>query len=113
MKTFLICPVRSVSDNELKIISRFVANLEMQGTTVYWPYRDTDQNDNTGNKICSSNLLAMRDADVVYVWWNPESTGSVFDLGMAWALGKKIKLANDVPITKGKSFGNLLRWLDK
>jgi hypothetical protein len=32
----------------------------------------------------------MREADEVHVFWDVESFGSHFDLGMAYALGKRI-----------------------
>jgi hypothetical protein len=44
----------------------------------------------------------------IHIWWSPESKGSHFDLGMAWALGKPIILANRVEPTPTKSYSNFL-----
>jgi hypothetical protein len=107
---FLICPVRGVDESTLVALRTFVALTEAKGRRVYWPYRDTNQVDAVGVRICHDNREAMRRSAEVAVWWTPTSQGSLFDLGMAWAMGKPISLANDVPATEGKSFGNVLRW---
>lgn len=108
MKIFLICPVRNVTLKETEAILRYVSNLSRAGHSVYWPTRDTDQTDPTGLQICRQNRNAIMAADEVHVWWNPSSTGSLFDLGIAFALGKLIVLANEVAPTEGKSFNNFL-----
>jgi hypothetical protein len=88
--------------------------MEFDGYTVYWPARDTHQADPIGLTICRDNCAAIRSSAEVHVWWNPSSQGSLFDLGMAFAMGKPIFLANPdgVTPTDGKSFNNLLLELD-
>ncbi len=109
MRIFLICPVRNATPEETEAISRYVIDKEKRcGHQVYWPARDTDQFDPIGLQICKSNRNAIIAADEVHVWWNPASTGSLFDLGIAFALGKDIVLVNEVPPTEGKSFNNFL-----
>lgn len=110
MKIFLICPVRGVTDEEKIIIERYVLNMEKYGHSVYWPWRDTDQDDSIGLRICQDNRRAIEEADEVHVWWNEKSQGSIFDLGMAFALRKKIFLVNFcfVLSTPHKSFNNVL-----
>lgn len=110
MRIFLICPVRNVSAEEIVAIKKYVFDLEQAGHIVHWPFRDTDQNDPIGLRICQDNRQAIVDADEIDVWWNDTSKGSYFDLGIAFALGKKIVLANPDGIqpTEGKSFGNML-----
>lgn len=110
MKIFLICPVRGIFDEEKIIIERYVLDLEKAGHGVHWPLIDTDQKDPIGLRICQDNLRAIIEADEVHVWWNEKSQGSLFDLGMAFALGKKIVLVNSdsVQKTQEKSFGNVL-----
>ena len=107
---FLICPVRGVTDEENELIKDYVDGLEGDGVNVYWPKRDTDQGDSTGLRICEDNRVAIEAADEVHVWFNPVSTGSIFDLGMTFALGKKVVLANPemVEATEGKSFNNVV-----
>lgn len=110
MKIFLICPVRMVSETEREKIKKYVASLEESGYLVHWPERDTDQNDDIGLCICLDNRAAIAGADEIHVWWNDKSQGSLFDFGMAFALEKKIVLANpgDVLPTTHKSFNNVL-----
>lgn len=108
MKIFLICPVRNVTPEETKAIQQYVSDMEVKGYDIYWPARDTDQVDPVGLRICTDNRRAIREADVVHVWWNPGSTGSLFDLGMAFMADKPIVLVNTVEPTVGKSFNNLL-----
>lgn len=104
-KTFLICPVRGVDVAESEQV---VHELEKQGFTVHWPHRDTNQDDNTGLRICRDNRAAIRDADFVHVLWDGKSQGSLFDLGMAFALGK-IVIPVTLPATSPhKSFQNMV-----
>ncbi len=108
MNIFLICPVRKITDEEKQQILEYRLARMAAGDKVYVPFLDTDQNDPTGYRICSDNLRAIDWAHEIHVWWNENSTGSLFDLGMAFALGKPVILANKVTPTEGKSFNNLL-----
>lgn len=111
MRSFLICPVRGVSAEDTGWI---VAKLEAEGHTVHWPHRDTDQNDDTGLRICADNRAAIEAADVVCVVWDGRSQGCLFDLGMAFALGKQIKVIDMPAPTEGKSFQNMARaWAER
>ena len=140
-KIFLICPVRygkKLTRENKKIqekIKQYVEKLEKVGHKVYWPLRDTNQDDPIGLKICTDNGMAILDADEVHIWWywqekkwwqkliwwikEKKSTGSLFDFGMAFMLflilDKKIILANpkNVKPTKNKSFTNVLLSLHK
>lgn len=110
MKIFLICPVRGIADEGQSAIARYVLNLVRAGHMVHWPLRDTDQDDLVGLRICQDNRRAIEDADEIHVWWNGKSQGSIFDLGMAFALRKKIVLVNSDSVrpTPRKSFNNVL-----
>ena len=111
---FLICPVRKADQEVLERIKKYVADLESAGRSVYWPARDTNQNDAIGLHICKQNRWAIHVALEVHVWFDPKSQGSVFDFGMTFALAlfmnKKIVIANpeDVKPTAEKSFQNVL-----
>lgn len=107
MKIFLICPVRRADEVMREFIDLHVEGLEAQGHQVHYPARDTDQ-EKTGTEICHQNLEAIRSADAVYIIWDPESGGTKFDLGIAFALGKPIKVLTDVERTDTKSFEQLL-----
>lgn len=121
LKIFLIMPVRNITRDEKVTIHQYVSNLEAKGHEVYYPLRDTDQeNDDVGIRICGDNVRAMWEADAIHVWWKDTSQGSVFDMGATLALimfvsEKKIVIANasDVQPTKHKSFVNILIALSK
>lgn len=102
MKTFLICPVRG---KEMKSTEGVVKILENSGWEVHWPPRDTNQNDPIGFNICNENLEAIKDAEVIHVIWDGKSQGCLFDLGMSFALDKKIIVIEVPEYKKGeKSF---------
>lgn len=116
MKIFIITPVRRISSDLRQSVDNYVHFLQLQGHQVYYPPEDTEQDDLIGLMICSSNREAMRKSDEVHIAWDGESTGCLFDLGMAFALGKSVKLISDCfpPATEGKSFANMVRaWADK
>ena len=105
MKTFLICPVRG---HDLSETQSIVDNLESNGWAVHWPPRDTDQNDPIGYQICTANMEAIKAADVLHLVWDGVSQGCLFDLGIAFALGKKVIPILLPPKTDGKSFQNMV-----
>lgn len=119
-KVYLICPVRFVTPVEAEEIRRHVGNLEADGdTVVHFPPRDVDQsNDNGGVRICEEHRKAMFESDEVHVWWNEQSSGSHFDLGMAYMLDYvreqkglppiRFLAANPVGPLSTKSFQNVL-----
>jgi len=112
---FLVCSVRNATWEQKATAEYYVKTLEARGYKVHWPPRDTDQNDPVGLRICSDNRAAIKNADEVHIMWDPNSQGSLFDIGMAFALEKKVILANPdaVQPTQNKSFNNVLLTLDK
>ncbi len=121
MNIFIICPVRNVSQEINAKIATYVQMLERQGHNVYWPLRDTDQDDSTGFNICMDSAMEIRLADEVHIWYDPASQGSIFDLGAlvmtARIIGpsKRIVLINrdQVLPTVGESFTNVVLELTK
>lgn len=107
-KSFLICPVRGIDPETQR---EAVEQLEAQGYSVHWPPRDTDQNDDTGLRICQDNMAAIESADVVHIIWDGKSQGCLFDLGMAFALGKVVEPISLPEATQGKSFQNMVNAL--
>lgn len=84
---YLICPVRRCTPEVRAEMDGYVANLERLGYEVHYPPRDVDQsNDDGGVRICIEHLDAMLGVDEVHIWWDNESSGSHFDLGMAYML---------------------------
>jgi len=115
MRIFLICPVRYASPEQTEMIAKYVAFQEkVEGNTVHWPARDTLQTQDT-LKICEDNRFAMEHSDEVHIWYDYESQGSVFDIGMAFVYKKPVLIVNrgDVKATDSKSVNNLLLSLDR
>ena len=59
-------------------------------------------------QICKRNVEDIKWADEVHVFWDQRSTGTIFDFGAAFALGKKIKLV----FINRKTFLNVMRWYE-
>jgi len=57
----------------------------------YIPGRDTTQV-TTEKEILQANLNGLVGCDEVHVLWDLSSLGTIFDMGMAFALGKPIKI---------------------
>jgi len=111
MRIFLICPVRNADEKTKEFIKQYIEKLERQGHQVYYPARDTNQNDLVGDKICKANMRAIKNAHEVHWVWDGQSTGSLFDFGVATALGKKVVPVEGYfpPPTPTKSFQNVAR----
>lgn len=110
MKAFLICPVRGIDPIETEHI---VKDLERDGYEVHWPHRDTDQNDDSGLRICMDNRKAIEEAHTIFIIWDGKSQGCLFDMGMAFALKKKVIPIQLPAKTTGKSFQNAITDLHK
>lgn len=90
MNVYIICSVRKANPERLESIRAYAQHLRGAGHRVHFPPDDAPQDDPTGAVICETHLAAMGEADEVHVFWDVESYGSHFDLGMAYALGKRI-----------------------
>jgi nucleoside 2-deoxyribosyltransferase len=111
-KVFLICPVRGASEEQKQFLEKYIKDFNGD---VYYPARDTNQSDLIGYQICTDNMSAIKSADEVHIFYDPQSAGTLFDMGMAFAMGKKVVIVNrdDLSPTEGKSFLNmLLKWED-
>jgi hypothetical protein len=114
MRIHLICPVRGVTEEQQKEIDDYVSQLMNEGHTVHNPKYAVDQSDPTGHTICSGHLRSMKMCDRVDIFWDVNSKGSHFDLGMAFALGKSIKLVKTYqPDTDGKSYVKVMQIMEK
>lgn len=106
-RIFLICTVRNISDDIKTAQEAYVRTLEAEGATVHYPPRDTNQTA-SGIDICRQNFHAILNANEVHVFYNETSQGIHFDMGMAFALGKKIVVASNIPYGEGKSYARML-----
>ncbi len=117
-KIFIICPVRGATKKEKKLIEKHISDLEEEGHKVYYPPRDTNQDDPIGLRICFDNRNAIKRADEIHVYWNGKSSGSLFDLGMCFMYGKLVFLINNKDVKRDakkgkKSFQNFLLALER
>jgi nucleoside 2-deoxyribosyltransferase len=110
---FLICPVRDANLEQKQKMEQYIQKLESKGKTVYYPARNTDQIDPIGYRICFDNMNAIKQSKFIHIFYDKTSQGSLFDLGMAFALGKPLTIVNldEIEPTEGKSFANMImRW---
>lgn len=109
MKVFVICSVRGMDEGYRKKLEDYVTDLEQNhGVEVHLPHRDTNQN-NSGLEICQENMSAIKEADAVHIFYSSKSQGTHFDMGVAFALGKPIKVVESEEIPEGKNFQRMLK----
>ena len=108
MKIFIICSVRDAVQEYRDRLESYTKILEDKGDKVHLPHRDTDQ-EATGLAICEQNAEAIREADEVHIFFNSSSKGSHFDMGVAFALNKTIRVIQSEPYVPGKSFARMLK----
>ena len=106
-KIFIIGSVRDATEETRKAMEEHVRVLEEAGNEVHLPHRDTNQ-EATGIEICRQNAKAIEEADEVHIFYDPDSDGSHFDLGVAWALNKKLVVVSNVPYGEGKSYPRMI-----
>lgn len=94
-KIFLICPVRNATDEQRKWIEDFAKIKYNEGYIIHAPHLHTRQTDFFGGyAICKQNAEAVATSNEIDIYYDQSSTGSVFDLGVAYALHKKLVLLN-------------------
>ncbi|MBE6138912.1 MAG: hypothetical protein E7174_00180 [Firmicutes bacterium] len=94
-KIFLICPVRNATGNQKKWIENFVKEKNTEGFIIHAPHLHTIQSDLFGGyAICRQNANAVATSEEIDIYYDQSSTGSVFDLGVAYALNKPLLLLN-------------------
>jgi len=94
-KIFLICPVRNATLEQREWIENFVSEKYSEGYIIHAPHLHTRQTDLFGGyAICVQNAEAVATSEEIDIYYDQSSTGSVFDLGVAYALQKPLKLLN-------------------
>lgn len=92
-KIYIISPVRHLTDRQAKLLRQHMWMLHEQGCDVHLPFLHTDQDVELGGMMqCMQNRKAIEEADEVHVMWTGKSQGGLFDLGMAFALRKPLKI---------------------
>ena len=108
-RIYCICPVRHIEAKKRKEILGQVRIWESLGHEVRCPLRETDCDQNLcGVDICQIHRDDVKWSTVCAVWWKGDSQGKYFDLGMAFALHKRIWLMDRPKRTEYKSFSNVL-----
>ncbi len=108
MKIFLICTIRTATEKDKKELWSYVNQLEKEGHEVHYPPRDTKQ-DQRGYEICRDNMRAIKNADEVHIVYNSRSSGTHFDMGIAFAFKKTVKVVNSLNFDPNKkSFARML-----
>jgi len=114
MRIHLICPVRDVTPEQQAEIDDYVRQLEAEGHVVHNPKYAVDQEDPTGWHICEGHYNSMVQSERVDIFWDVNSKGSHFDLGMAFALGIPVKVVKLYePDTEGKSYVKVMYEMQK
>jgi len=112
MNIFIICTVRNATEEYKKQLEDYVSKLEIEGHKVHLPHRDTNQQ-GSGIDICKQNRKAIELSDEVHLFYSAESQGTHFDMGVAFALRKTIKVIKNIELTQGKSFARMaIEWQD-
>ena len=66
-----------------------------------------------GLEICNQNAAAIASSYEVHIFYNSDSQGTHFDMGVAFALGRKIVIDQNIKYGPGKSFARMLdEWQD-
>ena len=102
-KIFLICPVRNATQEQREWMEQFVEEKKQEGYIVHAPHLHTRQVDLFGGyAICTQNAEAVASSQEIDIYYDQSSTGSVFDLGVAYALHKPLRLLNKEQVTLNK-----------
>ncbi|MFA6228026.1 MAG: hypothetical protein WC668_02465 [Patescibacteria group bacterium] len=111
---YLVCPVRNITEQQQRVISDYVRKLEEKGFKVHFPPRDVNQDDPVGMDICLAHAEAMKKCLGVHIFWDAKSTGSHFDLGMAFMACKPVYLVELLtPDNEGKSYAKVIRKMEE
>ena len=112
MKIFIICPMRGADETVTRRIREYVDTLEARGDQVHYPPRDTKQ-DESSLSVCLQNREAIKESDEVHVFYSAASQGVHFDLGIAFAAGRRIRVIENDEYGEGKSFPRMIdEWVD-
>lgn len=108
-KIFLICPVREADNNQKLWIENYVKEKEDEGYIVHAPHMHTRQIDLFGGyAICRQNAENLSSSSEVNIYYDKNSFGSVFDLGVAYSLHKPLVVLNDINLDDNDIIDNII-----
>lgn len=112
-KVFIICSVRIASEEYRLKLEKYVSELEANDCLVHLPHRDTNQKA-SGIDICTQNMNAIKNADEIHIFYSKDSQGTHFDMGVAFALDKKLVVVENESYGEGKSYPRMIdEWESK
>jgi len=91
-------------------LDAYVDTLEADGALVYYPGRDSSiaKSHDEARELVAGQRDEIASADEVHVWWEPQSFGSHFDLGMAFAMGKPTVLVNKFALPEYPTYFDMI-----
>lgn len=111
-KIYILCNIRVMSDEVRQQLNEYVIELTNKGYLVQLPHQDDNQN-KSGYEICQQNMKYIKKADEIHIFYNNQSKGLHFDLGMAFILKKPIVVVKNELYSGGKSFPRMLKEWEK
>jgi len=94
-KVYILCPVTIADDKMTAKLYAYADMLENKGCEVHLPPRDTNQ-DVDGFDICIENGAAIHMSNEIHIFYNAESKGSHFDMGIAFAMDMLLGLKKKI-----------------
>jgi nucleoside 2-deoxyribosyltransferase len=104
--------MRVMSDEVRQQLEEYVIELKNKGYKVQLPHQDDNQS-KSGYEICKQNMKYIKKADEIHIFYNNQSKGLHFDLGMAFILKKPIVVVKNELYSDGKSFPRMLKEWEK
>lgn len=101
-----------MSKEQEKEIELHMKEMLDSGYKIHVPHLHTVQKDLFGGyAICYENASAIASSSAVHIYYDKQSRGSMFDLGVAYYLNKELVLVNEDQITfDNNDFGdNIVR----
>lgn len=93
-RIFLISSVRKATQEEIKKTTDYINQQKSKGYSVYYPYMHTYQEDPKVLNIMTTNKYIIKNSGTIHIFYNPESIGSIIDLGITFGNKKPLVLAN-------------------
>ncbi|MCL5239489.1 MAG: nucleoside 2-deoxyribosyltransferase [Candidatus Marsarchaeota archaeon] len=114
-RAYICCPVRDADKEQVAFLKGLALGMRFGEMNVHYPAENTDQIDDRGIDICRQNGYAIKEADMVFLVYDPTSKGTRFDLGIAFALDKPLTLVNVDQVIAAEKNGDrfasfLLNW---